>query len=252
VTGVAQDALIIGAAVIGGALNSVAGGGSFFTFPALVLGGLAPIAANATSTVALWPGSLASTWAYRHDVDHMRRQLIQLTIASILGGLLGARLLLWTRNETFAHIVPWLLLTATTLFAVSGRAVAYFRARNAGALHPGLLIGGQFVIAIYGGYFGGGMGILMLATYALAGLTDIHAMNGLKSLLGAAINGAAVASFVVAGIVEWRPAILMVAGSLAGGYFGARLAKRVDASRVRQLVIATGAVMTLKFFLSAP
>ncbi len=250
-TGIAQDTLIVGAAVIGGALNSVAGGGSFFTFPALVMGGLAPIAANATSTVALWPGSLASTWAYRNDVNHMRRQLIQLAVVSVVGGFLGARLLLWTRNETFAHIVPWLLLTATTLFAISGRAVAYFRAHNTGTLHPGVLLTGQFLISVYGGYFGGGMGILMLATYALAGLTDIHAMNGLKSLLGAAINAAAVVTFIFAGIVEWRPALLMVAGSLAGGYFGARLAKRVDASRVRQLVIATGVVMTIKFFLSA-
>ena len=246
----AQDALIVGAAMTGGAINSVAGGGSFFTFPALVMGGLAPIAANATSTVALWPGSLASTWAYRKDVSSHGGQLPALAFVSLLGGLLGAILLLWTRNETFARIVPWLLLTATLLFAVSGRAVTFLRARSHGAIHPYAMLGGQFVIAVYGGYFGGGMGILMLAVYALAGLNDIHAMNGLKSLLGAAINAAAVVTFIVAGVVHWRPALLMVAGSLVGGYFGARLAKRVDATRVRQFVIATGAVMTVKFFLA--
>ena len=245
-----QDLLIVSAAMIGGAINSVAGGGSFFTFPALVFCGLAPIAANATSTVALWPGSLASTWAYRNDVPVGRGRLAILSLVSILGGLIGAKLLLWTKNETFAHIVPWLLLTATLLFALSSRAVTWLRARQTGGLHPAILLAGQFAIALYGGYFGGGMGILMLAVYALAGLTDIHAMNGLKSLLGAAINAAAVVTFVVAGVVDWRPALLMVAGSLAGGYFGARLAKKVDANRVRQLVIATGALMTLKFFLS--
>lgn len=249
-TSLAQDVLILAASTIGGAINSVAGGGSFFTFPALVFCGIAPIAANATSTVGLWPGSLGSTWAYRKDVGAVRGQLLPLAVVSLLGGLLGAKLLLWTRNETFAHIVPWLLLSATLLFAISGRAVAWLRTHHRGALHPAVLLLGQFAIALYGGYFGGGMGILMLAVYALAGLTDIHAMNGLKSLLGAAINAAAVVTFVVAGVVHWRPALLMVAGSLAGGYFGARLAKRVPAARVRQLVIATGAIMTLKFFVS--
>ena len=139
---VAQNALLLGAAMVGGAINSVAGGGSFFTFPALVVGGLAPIAANATSTVALWPGSLASTWAYRKDVNGLREHLAGLTCVSLAGGLLGALLLLWTRNETFARIVPWLLLTATSLFAISGRAVAFLRARNRGVLHPAVLLTG--------------------------------------------------------------------------------------------------------------
>lgn len=249
-TGISQDALIVAAACVGGAINSVAGGGSFFTFPALVMGGMAPIAANATSTVALWPGSLASTWAYRKDFAAGPTPLLGLLLASFAGGLLGAWLLLWTRDETFAQIVPWLLLIATVLFAVSGRAVAFFRSRSTTGLHPYALVFGQFAISVYGGYFGGGMGILMLAAYALAGLTDIHAMNGLKSLLGAAINGVAVATFVLAGAVQWRQALMMVAGSLVGGYVGARLAKRVQAARVRQLVIATGVVMTIRFFLA--
>ncbi len=247
-TALGPHALNLAAAALGGAVNSVAGGGSFFTFPALVVAGMAPIAANATSTVGLWPGSLASTWGYRKDVKHLRAPVLPLALASLVGGLLGALLLLWTRNETFARIVPWLLLTATVLFAISGRAVAWLRARNRGVLHPAILLAGQFAIAVYGGYFGGGMGILMLAVYALAGLDDIHAMNGLKSLLGAAINAAAVVTFVVAGIVAWPQALLMVAGSLLGGYFGARLAKRVAAQRVRQFVIAMGAAMTVKFF----
>lgn len=241
-------ASLVAAAFVGGSLNSVAGGGSFFTFPALLLCGISPIAANATSTVALWPGSLASAWAYRRDVGGARSVLAPLAASSLVGGGVGAVALLWTRNETFARAVPWLLLFATLLFASSARAVAWLRARQSHSLHPALLVGGHFLIAVYGGYFGGGMGILMLAAYALAGLGDIHAMNGLKSLLGAAINGAAVLTFVVADRVVWQEAGIMVAGSVAGGYFGARVARRVNALYIRRFVIVTGAVLTLKFF----
>lgn len=244
------DLLLVAAAFVGGVINSVAGGGSFFTFPALVFAGLPPISANATSSVALWPGSVASAVAYRGDVHGLRAKAVPLTIISLIGGLVGACLLLWTRNETFARVVPWLLLVATVLFAVSGRAVAWLRVQVPGGVGLRVLGLAQFVISVYGGFFGGGMGILMLAGFALAGMTDIHAMNGLKSILGLAINCVAVITFVAAGVVEWRPALLMTLGSIVGGYVGAKQAKRVSPQRIRQLVIATGAVMTVKFFLT--
>ena len=245
-----HDLVILLAAFTGGAINSVAGGGSFFTFPALVMTGLSPIAANATSSVALWPGSVTSTIAYRNDFATIRDKVVPMTLTSIVGALVGAVLLLWTRNETFARVVPWLLLVATVLFAISGRAVAWIRTHQQGGIGLTALCIGQFVISVYGGFFGGGMGILMLAGFALAGLNDIHAMNGLKSILGLAINCVAVITFIVAGVVEWRPALIMVAGSMIGGYVGAKQAKRVSPVRIRQLVIATGTIMTVKFFLS--
>lgn len=245
------DALVLcGAAAAGGALNSVAGGGSFFTFPALILAGVPPVAANATSTVALWPGSLASAAAYRQDLRKLRRLLLPMGLASLVGGGLGAWLLLHTRDETFARIVPWLLLIATTLLASSGPLTRALRtlAQPQPEHAPVLLTLSQLLIALYGGYFGGGMGILMLAGLALHGLQDIHAMNGLKSLLGVLINGVAVVMFVAAGAVHWPQALVMIAGAALGGYFGAALAKRVPAARVRWLAVAVGAVLTVVFF----
>ena len=246
----ARDSLLVGAAMLGGGINSVAGGGSFFTFPALVFCGLLPIDANATSTVALWPASVGSSVAYRSNVSGLRDKLVPLTLVSLVGGTLGALLLLWTRNDTFARIVPWLLLTATTLFALSTPAVTWLRRNSRGTLHPGWLAVGHFAVSVYGGYFGGGMGILMLAAFAIAGMNDIHAMNGLKSILGAAINSVAVLTFILAGIVHWREALLMVVGSILGGYFGARVAKRLNPVHIRWFVIAVGAALTVHFFLA--
>lgn len=241
-------ALLALTAALGGAINAVAGGGSFVTFPTLVWAGLGPIAANATSTVALWPGSLGSAWGYRREIPTLRRHLKPLASVSVLGGALGSWLLLHTRDETFSHIVPWLLGGATALFAFSGWLMPRLRKLAPAKLdHPGWLAAAQFVIAVYGGYFGGGMGILMLAGFALAGVTDIHASNGMKSLLGALINGAAVALFAASAAVHWLPACAMVVGSIGGGYVGARLARRVDAGVVRWLVVAVGTAMTGAF-----
>ena len=241
------------AAALGGALNAVAGGGSFVTFPALVFFGMSPIAANATSTVALWSSSIASAAAYRRDLENLRKNLPMLGAASLVGGGIGAWLLLQTHDVTFARIVPWLLLVATALFAISGPLVPRLRALGVGRGGSGRMavaLGlGQLIISIYGGYFGGGMGILMLAAFALCGQTDIHAMNGLKSILGALINGVAIVAFVIAGIVHWPEALTMAAGSAVGAYGGAALAHRLPTAVVRSLVIAIGTAMAVWFFL---
>lgn len=241
-------ALLVAAAAGGGAMNAVAGGGSFLTFPSLILAGVPPVSANATSAVALWPASVASAAAYRDDLRHERRVLLLFGLASLAGGLLGALLLLLTPERTFAGLVPWLLLAATLIFAAGPRITRELRARDMHAPFW-LMVSVQLVVAVYGGYFGGGMGILMLAALSALGMDDLHAMNGLKAILGVAINGVAIAAFALAGIVVWPLALAMFVSSIAGGYFGARLARRVDVRSVRAFVIAVGAALTLYFFL---
>ena len=247
-------ALLWTSACLAGGLNSVAGGGSFFTFPVLVLLGVPPIAANATSTVALWPASLASTAAYRRELLRRPEGLLTLGVVSLLGGAIGAWLLLRTGDTTFARLIPWLLLTATVLFALSGPLGPRLRALHPAEHSPWRRIGApvlQLAIAIYGGYFGGGIGILMLAAFALAGMQQIHEMNARKSLLGALMNGVAVLTFTAAGAVRWPEALVMVVGAVVGGYGGATLARRVDASKVRGLVVVAGALLTVWFFVRA-
>ncbi|GCE26354.1 UPF0721 transmembrane protein [Dictyobacter alpinus] len=247
--------LLFLAAVLGGTLNSVAGGGSFFTFPALIFGGVPPIPANATSTVALWPGSIAGASAYRRELAAIdRRLMIVLVITSLVGGILGAILLLITPQAIFTTLLPYLLLIATLLFTFSGPVTKRLRVRNVGksSLTARHLIGisvAQFIIAVYGGYFGGGIGILMLATLALMGLENIHVMNGLKTVLAACINGVAVITFVVAGAVFWPEAIVMVIGAIIGGYGGAYYARKVDPRWIRVFVIVVGFAMTVYFFI---
>jgi uncharacterized membrane protein YfcA len=237
--------LLFLAALVGGALNSVAGGGTFFTLPALIVAGVPAVAANATSTLALWPGTLASTVVYRRDLTSAveTRWLTALLGVSVVGGLLGAALLLRTSDTTFLRLLPWLMLFAIATFTFGGRLQ---ETRYAGAVH--MLVALQFVIAIYGGYFGGGIGIMMLAGMAIAGMTDIHAMNGLKTLLATAVNGVALATFILKGAIVWRPGLIMVVGAAIGGYVGAALARRVDRRSVRGFVIVVGWIMTVYFF----
>ena len=248
--------LLFLAAMGGGTLNAVAGGGSFLTFPTLVFQGVSPIVANATSTVALWPGSIASTAGYRDDLRMLRRWLLPFTAASLAGGYLGAWLLLRTSPYDFRALIPWLILVATLVFAFGDRVVTRLRSRSGGAARPPsrwglpLAVLVQLAIAVYGGFFGGGMGIMMLASYTILGMTDIHAMNGMKSWLAVMINGVAVATFVVAGAVLWPQAVVMLGGAVVGGYWGARGAKRVRPLYVRRFVILLGAVLTVYFFLA--
>jgi uncharacterized protein len=235
-------------AVAAGAQNAVAGGGSFLAFPSLLFAGVSPIAANATNTVALWPASVSAAYAFRKDLAHERRLLVLFGAMSLLGGLLGALLLLLTPERTFTALIPWLLGGATLVFAFGPAITRRMKARN---MHTPLwattLV--QLAIGVYGGYFGGGIGILMLAALSAMGMTDIHAMNGLKNILGALINGIAVVTFVIAGVVVWPIALAMLGGSVVGGYAGARLSKRVDPKYLRGFIILVGAALTAYFAL---
>jgi uncharacterized membrane protein YfcA len=245
-------ALILVAAVAGGALNAVAGGGSFLTLPALITAGIAPVTANATSALALWPASVASTLAYRDDMQRTRLAWL-LGLTSVIGGVGGALLLLGTSNAAFMYLLPWLMLIAAFTFTF-GAAIA----RRLGAHAPAgsdpsrtaiavacIL---QLAISTYGGYFGGGMGIMMLAYLAAIGMTNIHAMNGLKSLLAVIINGVAIAAFLIDKAIAWTPALLMIAAAITGGWFGARFARRVPVKVVRAFVMLVGWSMTAYFF----
>jgi len=239
-------ALLFAAAMLGGAINSVAGGGSFVTFPALLFAGVTPVTANATSTIALWPGSVASALAYRRELHDVRRELLPMGIASLAGGLAGSIVLLRTSDSTFVLLIPWLLLFATVLFSFGGWLAAHLLH---GARAPlALATAVQVFVALYGGYFGGGIGIMILAILAVLGMADIHRMNALKTLLGALINGVAVVAFIIAGAVAWAPGVVMIAGGVTGGYAGAALARRVDPKHVRWLVLGVAWTMTAYFF----
>lgn len=242
----ATGILLFFAAVAGGAINSVAGGGSFVAFPALLFAGVAPVPANATNTIALWPGSLASVLAYRRELGDVKRELFPLAIAALVGGLAGSLLLLRTSESTFVLLIPWLLLFATVLFTFGGTVA---RKLTKGARAPfGVAAVAQLAISVYGGYFGGGMGIMMLAVLTLLGMTHIHRMNALKSVLGTLINGVAVVAFIVAGAVVWAPGLVMIVGGIGGGYAGAALARRVSPAHVRRAVMVIAWGMTLYFF----
>ena len=242
------------AGILGGALNAVAGGGSFIAFPALMFSGVPPIQANATNAVALWVGVTASSGAYRKHLDISRRVMIPLAITSVIGGIVGAFLLLRTPAHTFLEILPWLMLGATLLFVFGGRLA---RGSKSGLAHDAsrsaIAVAALFelVVAIYGGYFGGGVGIVNLAMLAALGMTDIHAMNALKVVLGGIINGIAVVTFTLAGAVAWKPGFIMIAGAIVGGYFGAHYAQKLPQSWIRVFVIAVGTGMTIYFFWKA-
>jgi uncharacterized protein len=244
--------LLFVAAVLAGTMNSVAGGGSFFSFPALIFTGVLPIPANATNTVAVWPGSVASVGAYWHRLPKSARVMAPMVTISIIGGVLGAVVLLHTPQATFMTLVPYLFGAATLLFAFGKRLtqkLGQVIKRTGPPSWPTMiaLTLVQFVIALYGGFFGGGMGILMLAMLEMIHIEDIHAMNGLKALLGTAINGAAVVTFVAARQVVWPQAILMILGAVAGGYGGAHVAQKLDPRWVRASVICVGTGMTIYF-----
>jgi len=247
----ADVVLLFFAAVVGQALNAVAGGGSFITFPMLLVAGVAPIEANATSTIALWPGALASAWGYRHDFSADRRTVIVLSCVSIAGGLIGALLLLATPEQQFRRLIPYLIGFATLLFFLSDRIALRIASRS--ARHQAfffVLVGViQFVVAIYGGYFGGGIGIMMLAAFSLMDVGNIHSMNGLKASLGAVINGAAVVTFIVAHLVVWPYAVPMIVASILSGYASAKIARKIDPKRVRMIVVLVGIALTAYFII---
>jgi uncharacterized protein len=242
------------AGALGGAINAVAGGGSFVSFPALLFTGVPPVPANATNTLAMWVGTTASGGAYREKLNIPRRVMIPLVVTSVIGGLAGAFLLIKTPAQTFLHVLPWLLLGATLLFAfgkhLTGRISAGIshEASNAAVTVASVY---ETVVAVYGGYFGGGVGIMNLAMLAALGMTNIHAMNKLKVMLGGVINGVATITFVVTGMIVWPQAMVMTAGSILGGYSSAHYAQKLPQAWVKSFVIFVGAAMTIYFFIRA-
>ena len=244
--------LLIGAAFLGGGLNAIAGGGSFFTFPALVYAGVPAVAANASGTLALLPGYIASTWGFREDLRAPGALSMAMTLGvSLLGGALGAGLLLVTPDDVFRAIVPWLLLAATVLFAVGPRLMSALK-RGKSEDEAGSIAHATTLLAVsfYGGYFNGGLGIVLLAVFSLLGHRDLNMMQGLKNLISAVLTTIAVMLYALGGAIVWKESLVMMVAAIIGGYVMARVARRLPSIAVRSVVIATGLVMTLLFFRS--
>jgi len=246
--------LLFIAAALGGALNAVAGGGSFIAFPALLFTGVPVVSANATNTVALWTGLMFSGGAFRRHLRVRMPVLISLVTVSVFGGVVGALLLLRTPAQTFLRILPWLMLSATLLFIFGPKLTETSDRRIARDPTTGAIVAASFfqlLVAIYGGYFGGGMGIVILAMLAAFGMADIHEMNALKTVLSSATNGLAVVVFIAKHAVYWPQALVMICGAALGGYFGAHYSLRLPQLWVRWFVIGVGAAMTAYFFVRA-
>jgi uncharacterized protein len=246
-----QAIFLFFAGALGGAINAVAGGGSFVAFPALLFTGVPPIPANATNTLALWIGTTASGGAYRKQMGIRRRVMIPLIATSVIGGIAGAFLLIKTPAHTFLRVLPWLLLGATLLFAFGKKLTGRISAGIAHESSDRAIAGAalfELGVAVYGGYFGGGLGIVNLAMLATLGMTDIHVMNKLKVILGAVINGVAAIAFVATGFILWPQAGVMTAGAVVGGYSSAHYAQKLPQIWIRGFVILVGTLMTIYFF----
>ena len=244
-------ALLLAAAFAAGALNAVAGGGSFLTLPALVFTGVPPVIANATGTVSLLPGYMAGAWGFKDDMQSPPGLSMKQVVAlSLIGGSAGAALLLFTPDATFRKVVPWLLLAATAMFAFGPQLRAWASGKNAAHATPSVAkaAAGMLIVAIYGGYFNGGLGILLLALFGLLGQTSLNAMNGMKNLVSALLTAIAVVIYAVGGIVEWKQAIVMMVAATLGGYLGARVARKIAPHVLRWGIVATGLVMAGLFF----
>jgi hypothetical protein len=252
-----QLLVIFSSGFIGGMMNAVAGGGTLVTFPTLLWQGLPPINANATNAFALWPGSLSGAWGFRAELRQCERRFFLLIAPSLIGGLSGAMLLWLTPEKLFARLAPFLILFATLLFMAQEPVQKWLRRRLASDQPRHALTGRwliqavffQLLAATYGGYFGAGMGIVMLANLGLVGMTDIHQMNGLKNLLGALINLIAALWFVKAGIVHWPEAMVMMTGAIFGGYCSAGVARRLGREFARRTVIVIGLLIALSMLI---
>lgn len=238
--------LILVAGFLGGLLNAIAGGGTFITFPALVFIGIPEIAANATSTVAAMPGYLSAAIGFRKDIAELdRKLLLRLTLWSMLGGGIGSGLLLISSNEAFAILIPFLLLVATLVF-LRGAQIREWAARQRGAV-TAFGAGTMIPVAIYGGFFNGGLGIVLLALFSMWGMTNLHAMNGLKCWLSFALSVVSFVIFAIGGKVVWIPALVMGLGTILGGLAGAPVARRIPMPVLRKLIAAVGFGMTAVF-----
>ena len=247
--------LVFGSAFGAGMINSVAGGGTLLSFPTLIWLGVPSVAANATSTVALWPGTLGSVWGYRREMRQADRSLWALAVPSLVGGLIGAVLLARTPTDVFDRLVPLLILFATCLLAAQEAIQRRFdlSAIHARSRSPWLSWAMLFQagVGLYGGYFGAGIGILMLAALSLMGQTDIQRMIAVKNTLAVCINGIAAAYFAISGLVLWEDAAVMAAGAIVGGVGGAGLARRMGRTVVRRIIIAIGFGMALALLVKA-
>lgn len=246
-----HDAILLALAAFGaGMLNTVAGGGTFLTFPALVMAGIPPVAANATSAVAVFPGYLAGAMGFRHEIGRMdRAHLLRLCIITLVGGLAGSLLLMVSSNETFSKIVPGLLLFATVVFLFGDRLRTLAAGLASGAGHSGAI--GLGVVSLYGGYFNGGLGIMLLALFAIWGMRDLHQMNGLKNGLSFVLSTISVLAFALAGLVAWPEAGLMMVASTLGGYAGAPVARILPKPMLRGIIAVVGFGMSAIFALRA-
>jgi uncharacterized membrane protein YfcA len=248
-----QAAVAFGAAFLAGAINSVAGGGTLVSFPALIWLGLNSVTANATSTVAIWPGTVGSVWGYRRELRDAEPRFRVLIVPSLVGGITGAFLLRWTPPALFDRLVPYLILFATLLFMAQEPVQRKLKTSGPGARQSThWLVGAivfQLFVGLYGGYFGAGIGILMLAALSILGLNDIHEMNSLKVVFGGSINGIAAAYFIWAGMVQWPFVLIMAVGAILGGWGGAGTARKMGRTTVRRIVIAIGFGMAVSLFI---
>lgn len=243
--------LLLGAGLLAGAMNAIAGGGTFAALPILSLVGLPPTIANASTTVALFPGTLASAWAYRRDVRPLDGiSPWPLLVLSLLGGLLGALLLLFTPEKAFTVLIPWLLLLATITLILGQRAAVALQSIGLHFNGRAIYVA-QFVLGLYGGYFGGAVGLMMLAVWSLASTAELRTLTPLRTVMVAAANGAAVICFAATGSVAWPESLLVMAGGVAGGYLGARLGWRLPAPVVRGLILTVTIITTVVFFAKA-
>ena len=238
--------LLVSASFIAGIINSIAGGGSFLTFPALVFSGVPTIAANATSAVAVFPGYLSGALGFSKELKkYPKSKFLLLIILSIMGGIGGSLLLLITPASVFSYIIPWLLGFATLLFAF-GDFVGKWAKKNSNSNGiTGNLA--TLIVCIYGGYFNGGLGIVLLALFSTLGLRDIHLMNGLKNIMSFALSAASVVTFAIAGIVFWQQAIIMMIAATIGGYFGVVVARKLSKNTIRIIIVLIGLIMTIIF-----
>ncbi|MGN6370862.1 MAG: sulfite exporter TauE/SafE family protein [Phycisphaerae bacterium] len=247
-----QLAGAFGAAFLAGAINSVAGGGSLISFPALVALGLPPVAANATNTVGIWPGSVGSVWGFRRELGRVPPGMLWLLVPGALGGMAGAVLLRYTPAGVFDRLVPWLILLATALFMVQGPVQKKLRSVEAAGRRrrrwwfAAIMV--QLAVSVYGGYFGAGMSIMMLSVLGLLGMTDILEMNAMTSLLSLSINGVAGVLFMATGLVSWPHAVAMALGAVVGGYGATGAARKVGKVWIRRFVMVVGVGITVAMF----
>ena len=242
--------LLASASFIAGIINSIAGGGSFLTFPALVFTGVPTIAANATSAVAVFPGYLSGALGFAKELkEYPKSKFLLLITLSIMGGIGGSLLLLITPASVFSYIIPWLLGFATLLFAF-GDFVAKWAKKNS---NSNGFLGNltTLIVCIYGGYFNGGLGIILLALFSTLGMRDIHLMNGLKNIMSFALSAASVVTFAIAGIVFWQQAIIMMIAATIGGYFGVVVARKLSKNTIRMIIVIIGLIMTVIFGIKA-